>query len=480
MSKTKPSNIITKEFLASVPHKPGVYLMLDKGGVVLYVGKAKDLTKRLASYKRTKSDQNNKTAIMLSRVTRIKTMLTNTEKEALILEASLIKKHKPRYNVILRDDKNYPFIKVTVHEKWPRMNMTRRRSDDGARYFGPYSSSAAMWSTMKYLGSLFPLRRCRTKNLANRKRPCLNYQMTRCLGPCVDAIDRKGYWENVHNILLVLGGKGRSLVRDLQSKMKKASLELQFEDAAQYRDQITALKKTLERQVVVSSNNLDQDVFGMSTKGTAVAVSILFVRSGTVSGQQSFYLPEPVDSDAMILSESIRQFYGRGMPIPDEIILPCVPEGNHQLEEWLRNLKSGKVVIKTPKYGERAELVTMAKANAVQVHRDRDKKSQDWEKLAQSISGRLHLQFLPDRIECLDISNISGKQAVGTLVCFIKGGKESSQYRRYTIRTVSGPDDYRMMQEVLQRRFRNAQSNTADKIVLPELLFLDGGKGQLI
>ena len=472
MNSKSKTNIITKELLAAISNKPGVNLMMVRSGRVIYAGKARNLRKRLATYGQDREEPHTKTSVMLAKVSWIDTILTNTEKEALILEASLIKKHKPRYNIVLRDDKNYPFIKVTVQEEWPRVVMTRRRTKDGARYFGPYSSAGAMWETLKYLNAQFPLRRCKTKKLSLRKRPCLNYQMNRCPAPCVGKADQHAYRENVNNILMVLGGKGRALIRELEKRMQQAAEELEFEEAAQCRDQINSLKKTLERQVITSSHELDQDVFGMARAGTAVAIAVVFVRSGVVTGQQLFYFPEPLDSDPEILAESVRQFYSEDKPIPDEILLPVVFGDRQLISEWLTDLKTSKVAIKMPKVGVRAELMRMAQANARQVHQDREKQSRTWERLAHLSSSRLRLQFLPNRIECLDISNISGRQAVGAIVCYKNGEKEKSQYRRYTIRSVQGPDDYRMMKEVLERRFKGDRE-------MPDLLMLDGGKGQL-
>jgi excinuclease ABC subunit C len=472
MEKKGRSLIITRQLLATVPNKPGVYLMVEKTGRVLYVGKARDLRKRLATYGHEKGEPHNKTAVMLAKVDRIETILTNTEKEAFILEASLIKKHKPRYNIVLRDDKNYPLIKVTVAEEWPRVVMTRRRKKDGARYFGPYSSAGAMWETLRYLNCQFPLRRCKTKKLMSRKRPCLNYQMNRCLAPCAGMADRDTYRQNVEKILMVLGGKGRALIRELEKRMQQAADKLQFEEAAQCRDQVGSLKKTLEKQVITSSHELDQDVFGLAREGAAVAIAVLFVRHGVVTGQQLFYFPEPLDSDPEILAESIRQFYSEDRPIPDEILLPYDLDDRQLISEWLTDLKMGKLAIRIPKVGARAELMGMARANAIQVHRDREKRSQTWARLALSASTSLRLQFTPNRIECLDISNIGDRQAVGAIVCYVHGEKEKSQYRRYTIRTVPGPDDYRMMREVLKRRLKGDRQ-------MPDLLMLDGGRGQL-
>jgi excinuclease ABC subunit C len=480
MVADRTTHSIDRALLSLDPQQPGVYLMLDKTDRIIYVGKAVDLRKRLASYRRVDDTEQNKTRLMLSKVSRIDTILTSTEKEALILEASLIKKHKPKYNIILRDDKNYPMIKVTVNEEWPRVMMTRRRARDGARYFGPYASSAAMWDTLRYLQTMFPLRRCKSKKFFSRTRPCLNFQMKRCPAPCVGKADGATYKENVNRILLALGGKSRELLNELERKMQAAAAVHAFEEAAWYRDQIQSLKNTLEKQIITSSHHLDQDVFGLVRQGDAVAIVVLFVRNGVVIGQRPFYFAEPLENDATILAEAVRQFYGLDNPVPDEVLLSSPIDGKQLLLEWLQDQKTGRIVLKIPKQGDRTKLVRMALANARQLHREKEKKAESWQELALEACDKLHLQLLPNRIECVDISNISGRQAVGSMVCFINGVRETAQYRKYMIRSVCGPDDYQMMEEVLVRRFTQEQkAGAADNAVLPDLLMLDGGKGHL-
>ncbi|MCP4343003.1 MAG: excinuclease ABC subunit C, partial [Desulfobulbaceae bacterium] len=268
--------------LSSAPHAPGVYMMLDAKSSVVYVGKAKDLFKRLSSYAHFSGADYNKTAVMLEKVQKVDTIITNTEKEALILEASLIKKHKPKYNIILRDDKNYPYIKVTVHEEWPRVFMARRKNRDKARYFGPYSSSGAMWSTLRLISSLFPLRNCKGSKLKKRDRPCLNRQIGKCLAPCAGNANRDLYLEHVKKIIMLLEGRNRDLVGTLKDQMLTASKILDFEKAAAIRDQISALSRTLEKQVISASHSKDQDVFGFARKDAAVTIAILFIRNGLI------------------------------------------------------------------------------------------------------------------------------------------------------------------------------------------------------
>jgi len=464
-----------QDFLSSVAHSPGVYLMLDHKSAVLYVGKAKDLYKRLSSYARHNGSDYNKTTIMLKLVVSVDTIITRTEKEALILEASLIKKHKPKYNIILRDDKNYPYIKVTVDEEWPRVMMSRRRRKDKARYFGPYSSSADMWSTLKLISALFPLRKCKGSSLKARKRPCLNHQMGKCLAPCTGHADANQYRQNVENVIMVLEGRNKDLIKRLTDKMTVAAEELDFEQAAALRDQIKALTRTLEKQVVASQQQNDRDVFGFTRKGAAVAVAILFIRDGLISGSRNFFLEEPYGEDTRILAQVINLFYDQDSYLPKEILLPFAPEDLELIDEKLTDLRGAKIQISLPQRGDRLKLLSMAQANSDQVFATKEKKEKSWESLARTIQQKLQLQRSPERIECLDISNTSGKLAVGSLVCFEQGEPSKSKFRHYSIKTIDGPNDYGMMREVLQRRL----SRGLEEEDLPDLFVVDGGKGQL-
>jgi len=465
-----------KEFLPTVPLQPGVYLMKSRAGEVLYVGKARELRKRLSSYGRIDQGQHGKTAMLLSQVRLIETIVTNTEKDALILESALIKQHRPKYNVILRDDKSYPLLKVTVQEQWPRLVMTRRRVKDGARYFGPFSSPSAMWENNRYLNSLFPLRRCKEKVLKPKSRPCLNHQMGRCLAPCADKVSSEEYRELVNNVLLVLEGKNQELVKGLSRKMALAAEALRFEEAAQLRDRINSLNKTLEKQQVVATHTRDQDVLGFARQDASVAVALLFIRKGVISGQQGFFLADPVGTDAEVLTEVLSRFYGEeGRYLPQEILLPFAGTDDPLLAEWLSEQRGGSVTIACPQRGDRMRLLEMAATNAQQVLVARKTKQTSWQALAGAMQKALGLARLPERIECLDISNLGGKQAVGSLICFVAGEKAKDRYRHYAIHTVPGPDDYAMMGEVLGRRFARGLAEND----MPDLLLVDGGKGQL-
>ena len=468
----RPAGPLSAEFLATVSHGPGVYQMLGRTRV-LYVGKARDLRKRLSQYAHFSGPPHAKTAVMLSHVQRVETILTTTEKEALILEASLIKQHRPRYNVILRDDKNYPLIKVTTREEWPRVVVTRRRLRDGNRYFGPYASSTAMRSTLQMLYNQFPLRRCKT--VRERSRPCLNFQMGRCLAPCAGRVDAADYQRMVRDVLLILEGRTDQVVGELTAKMEQAAEALRFEQAAVYRDQIRALARTTEHQAIVADHHLDQDVFGIHRQDASVGIALLFVRGGMITGAQTFFLPEPLGEDDSLLSQTILQYYSTERQPPRELLLPFALEDAEPMGERLAELREGPVALLAPQRGKRMQLMQMAAANAAQIFSERAKKEQSWATLAAALQARLRLERQPEVIECVDISNLQGKLAVGSLVCFVHGEQAAGRYRHYRIRSQDTPDDYAMMGEVLARRLEKG----LERDDLPDLLLLDGGKGQL-
>lgn len=468
----RPAGPLSAEFLATVSHGPGVYQMLGRTRV-LYVGKARDLRKRLSQYAHFNGPAHAKTAVMLSHVQRVETILTTTEKEALILEASLIKQHRPRYNVILRDDKNYPLIKVTTREEWPRVVVTRRRLRDGNRYFGPYASSTAMRATLQMLYNQFPLRRCKT--VRERSRPCLNFQMGRCLAPCAGRVDAADYQRMVRDALLILEGRTDQVVGELTAKMEQAAEALRFEQAAVYRDQIRALARTTEHQAIVADHHLDQDVFGIHRQDASVGIALLFVRGGMITGAQTFFLPEPLGEDDSLLCQTILQYYSAERQPPRELLLPFALEDAEPIGERLAELREGPVALLAPQRGKRMQLMQMAAANAAQIFSERAKKEQSWATLAAALQARLRLERQPEVIECVDISNLQGKQAVGSLVSFVHGDKAAGRYRHYRIRSQDTPDDYAMMGEVLDRRLEKG----LERDDLPDLLLLDGGKGQL-
>jgi len=439
------------------------------------VGKAKNLRKRLASYQRVSSAVSPKTVLLLSRVKTIDTILTHTEKEAFILEASMIKKHRPRFNIELKDDKSYPRIKVTLGEEWPRVYVTRRRAKDGSKYFGPYSSAGAMRNTLNLINRLFPLRRCKGRTIKKRQRPCLNYQMGRCLGPCSGLVDKKQYRKMVDAVLMILEGRNIQIRAQLETEMRKASAGLEYEKAVMFRDQLQALDKTLEKQVVVNNLGKDQDVFGYVRIGAGVGTAVVNVRQGVVLGQQVFFILDPIGDDSEVLGEVLRQFYSREESIPEELLLPFRIQDHLLLTEWLTEKRGRKLQIRIPRRGNDLKLLRLAEVNARQVHIDQENRERSWREMAKNLQAKLHLKQLPERIECLDISNIGGKQPVGSLVCFIRGEKVQREYRHYSIKGSHEPDDYRMMGEVLERRFATGEKTA----IFPNLLVIDGGKGHL-
>jgi excinuclease ABC subunit C len=472
---TPGTGVLTADFLRSVSIHPGVYLMKNRQGQILYVGKAKNLRKRVSSYQRVNPEVSPKTVLLLSRVAAIETIMTHTEKEAFILEASLIKKHRPRFNIELKDDKSYPRLKVTLGEEWPRVYITRRRTKDGSRYFGPYSSAGAMRNTLSIINRLFPLRRCKGRYIKKRTRPCLNYQMGRCLAPCSGKVGKAEYREMVANVLMILEGRNRQLRTQLATEMQRASEALEFEKAALVRDQLHALVTTLEKQVVVSNLDRDQDVFGYVRQGAGVGIAVINVRQGMVCGQQVFFLLDPIGDDSEVLGEVVRQYYASEQSVPDELLLPFQVADHISLVEWLGDIRGKGVQLRVPKRGAGLKLLHMAAANAKQVLIDTENRERSWQGLARNLQNTLHLRAFPARVECLDISNIGGKQPVGSLVCFLEGEKAPKEYRHYSISGAHEPDDYRMMTEVLTRRFSRDDTD----VIFPDLLVIDGGKGHL-
>ncbi len=464
--------VLTAAFLADVPRASGVYLMRDASGVVLYVGKARDLRRRLAAYARPPERLPAKTAHLVARLASVETLVTNTEKEALLLEGSLIKKFRPRYNIVLRDDKNYPYIKVTVQEKWPRLVVCRRRSNDGARYFGPYTSASAMRQTLDLLARQFPLRRCRGAVLRARKRPCLDFQIGRCLAPCAGLIDRTAYQANVEGVLRILEGRHGEIVARLEAEMQAAAEALEFERAAALRDRLAAIRRTLEQQVVISGRRRDVDVVALVRRDSGAAAAFLFVRGGVLEGKRVFVLDDPVGEEEDILAETLSRFYAGDRFVPPEILLSHPVEDASMFTAWLADKAGRQVRLLAPQRGAGQRLIAMAAKNAAAALEEEGERLAAWRRLRHRLAALLELKTEPERIECLDISNLGGRQAVGALVCFESGEPARRNYRHYRIRSKETPDDYAMMAEVLMRRLAAGKEP-------PDLLLVDGGRGQL-
>jgi len=468
---------ITPEKLGNLPSRPGVYLMRDDRGKVIYVGKAKDLRARVRAYFNN-PDERSQIQFLVRRVANVETLVTSSDKEALILENNLIKQYKPRYNIRLKDDKSYLSIKVTTQHAWPRIFTTRKIVKDGNRYFGPFSSAVAARETLDIVEKHFLLRNCTEHNFKNRSRPCLQYQIKRCLAPCVLPVSQPDYRERVRQAILFIEGKQNELLSELRQRMAEKSEALEFEAAAKVRDQIQAVEKTLEKQRMVAHWGNDQDVFGLYREGGFIEVQVLFVRQGKLTGSQSYSLEDLEFPDEEVKGALLTQFYQGHRFIPDEILLPVELEDGEVREEYLRESKGKRVSIFSPQRGDKRELVEMARENARQSFSERHDQEKAREKMLQELQSKLRLKNYPQRIECFDISMLHGAHAVGSMVTFVNGESDKSRYRHYRIRSIdasSGGDDFGMMLEVLKRRFTRGQAEGD----LPDLVVVDGGRGQL-
>ena len=469
---------IREELLAQVallPDKPGVYLMRDQVGKIIYVGKAINLKNRVRSYFQLRG-QSPKTEALVARIQTFETIVTASEMEALILECNLIKKHRPRYNISLRDDKTYPFIKVTWNEEYPRVYATRRVEKDGAKYYGPYASAGAMHETLALLKRLFPLRSCRSMDA---RRPCLEFHINRCLAPCAGLVEVATYREMVQTVCLFLEGRSTDVEKDLKRRMLLASEEMKFELAARLRDQLAAVRQVTEKQNIVTGAG-DQDVLGLARLGSQTCVQVFFVRSGKMVGRDRFMLSGggEAESEGEILAAFVKQYYNESSFVPREILTPVLLPETELLSAWLSERKAGAVHLLTPQRGTKRELVQLAGENAVEALRQRSERDAALEgkrsAALQELAEKLGLDTLPRRIECFDISHIQGAETVASMVVLTDGEPDKSEYRRFKLKTVEGsPDDFASMQEVTLRRYREA------KEPLPDLIVIDGGKGQL-
>ncbi|SPD75232.1 UvrABC system protein C [uncultured Desulfobacterium sp.] len=452
-----------------LPDSPGVYCFRDSADKVIYVGKAKDLKKRVLSYFRPDEYLADKTILMMKRANSLDFIITSTEQEAFILESSLIKRHLPRYNVILRDDKQYPCLKLDINEPYPRLRIVRRIKKDGAVYFGPFPSAGALRSTHNIIDRVFKLRKCLDQGLPRRTRPCLNFQMGRCLGPCTNDVPVEKYQEIVRQVRLFLDGRNTELISQLNSEMKEASESLDFERAAGIRDQIRDIEKTVERQHVVSSKLEDKDVIGLSQRSDQYQVAGLFVRKGYVVGSRNYYLRNQGGSPSEVMESFLKQYYSNGPLIPGQILISEPIEDLDAISNWLCGLAGKKVVIHRPHRGEGLRLLQMAIANAERLLAGRMESGD--ETLLSQVQQWLKLSRPPRSIEGLDISNIHGDEAVGAVVSFVDGLPYRQGYRNYRIRAIEGIDDYGMMTELVQRRMGKGEP--------PDLFLVDGGRGHL-
>lgn len=469
-----------QEHLKTLPHSPGVYLMKDADGKIIYVGKSKNLKNRVRQYFQSSNIKYGKTKHLVKRIRAFEYIMTDTESEALILENTLIKKHKPKYNILLKDDKTYPYIKVTVGERFPRVLKVRKIINDGSKYFGPYTNIAAVNDTIELINDNFKIRTCKIdieRAIEKKARPCLNFFIGRCMGPCSGDVDESVYKEMIAEVMTFLSGREETLVKLLKKKMYELSAEFNFEEAAVYRDKIMAVEKVIEKQKTDNALiGINQDVVALANDDQSACVQVFFIRNGKIVGREHFILDETEgEQKNEILSSFIKQFYLQQEYIPKEIIIEEDFDDKEVVEGILSDKATRKVSLTVPIKGDKKKLVEMVRKNAEEyLLKFADINRKKFEKTLgplQELQRILDLEYSPKRIESFDISNIQGVDSIGTMVVYTNGVKDRKEYRRYKIKTVEGTDDYSSMREVLERRFKHGS--------LPDLILLDGGKGQV-
>lgn len=456
------------------PTAPGIYLMRDAAGQVLYVGKAKNLRKRLRSYLKAEGDGRPQLRFLLERAATVETLVTDTEKEALLLENTLIKEHRPRYNLDLRDDKTFISLRLDLREAFPAFEIVRRVRADGARYFGPFTSATAVRDTLKEIHRVFALRRYPMARCRRRSRPCLFHQVGQCSAPCHGLIGQADYQLLVNGAIALLEGRGAEVIDLLRARMVGEAAALRFEAAGRLRDQIRAIEQTIERQKVVRHTTIDQDVIGLHRAGGEVEIAVLYIRQGRLAGRRS-YNHDWQTADDRLLEEFLLRYYDRDVPIPDEVLLPLPVEGAAALTDWLSERRGRRVRLLAPRRGDRLELLALAARNAQESWQERGSRRAARDELLAELRHRLQLGRLPRRIECFDISTLRGGATVGSMAVVVDGEPATAEYRHFHLRTVADGDDYAALREVLARRLRRGLAEQ----VLPDLILVDGGRGQL-
>lgn len=470
------NSMTLEEKLQNLPDAPGVYLMKDEKEQVIYIGKALSLKNRVRSYFQ-KGSKGEKTEIMVRQIRDLETIVTHTELEALALESNLIKKHKPRYNIILRDDKNYPYLRFDVRSQYPRLEVVRRLKKDAAQYYGPYVPAGGMWESLALIRRTFPIAPCKMEFKEDKPaRPCIQFQIGRCLAPCTGEADKGQYQDMVSQVRLFLEGKNRDLIEMLKQRMEEASEKMEYERAAELRDRITKIEGAFEKQKIISSGFENQDVFGVAYEAGRADIQSLFVRNGLLLGRKDFYLDDVKGmGQEEVLNDFLRQFYSKEMIVPPEVLLPFAVEDQAPLEQWLSEKRNARVEVFVPQRGRKRELVQMASDNAAQSLREQMLSGRSKEKILARLQEELGLRNLPRRIEAFDISNIQGTESVASMVSFENNLPDKRNYKRFRIRTVEGANDFASMAEVVRRRYSRAKEEGN----LPDLILIDGGKGQL-
>ncbi len=460
--------------LKMYPQSPGVYLMFGSDDKVLYVGKAKQLRSRLRSYFSTGGDGRLQIPLLMEKVARIEVIVTDTEKEALLLENTLIKKYRPHYNIELRDDKTYVSVRIDLHDPFPMMQVVRQVKNDGAHYFGPYSSASAIRETLKEIYRIFPLRHSSIERCRKRGRPCLFHQIGQCSAPCHGKISQADYRKLVNGVIQLLEGRESEVILRLQQRMAQAAEQMRFEEAGRLRDQILAIEKSVEKQKVMDYGGGNLDVIGLHQDGGEVEVALLFIRQGRLIGRRSYVVEWKLDLPEL-LSSFLQEYYSRQVILPDQLLLPFHLEDADLLGEWLSEKRGKKIRLTAPQRGEKKRLCLLAQRNAGESYRQRGQRQQAREELLEELRLKFHLPGLPTRIECYDISNVQGDYSVGSMAVLLNGEAVPAEYRRYKIKTVKGADDYASLHEVLTRRL----SRGIVEKNLPDMILIDGGKGQL-
>lgn len=469
-----------QEQLKKLPAEPGVYLMKNENDKIIYVGKAISLKNRVRQYFQSSKNHTSKVKSMVKNIAKFEYIITDSELEALILECNLIKQYRPKYNVLLRDDKTYPYIKVTVNEDYPRVLKVRKVLKDKAKYFGPYTNITAVNDTLEIIRNTYPIRTCNIdieKAIANKVRPCLNKHIKKCIGPCTGEVSKEEYNKMIEEVILFLSGKEERLIKILKEKMNKCAMDFNFEDAAIYRDKIRSLEDMVQKQKIDSgTSDLNQDIIAMARAHDEACVQVFFIRNGKIVGREHFILEGVMDSSRKsILSSFVKQFYISQDYIPKEIIIEDEIEDSFVLEEWLTDKKGQKVNIKVPQKGDKKNLIEMVRKNAIEyLEKFSNLNKLKYQKsigALEELKNILGLKDTPKRIESFDISNIQGVDSIGSMVVFTDGKKDKKEYRRYKIKTVEGPNDYDSMAEIVERRMKYEN--------FPDLILLDGGKGQV-
>ncbi len=480
------SSLITEQ-LKQLPNRPGVYFMKDAGGNTLYVGKAANLRHRVRSYFSAGQKLSPKLRRMVARMTELDFLITDSEQEALILELNLIKKYHPHYNVRLKDDKTFPYLKISTYEDWPRVYVTRRREQDGGRYFGPFASAKSVRQTLKILKGIFPFRFCSKRITGNDSRPCLDYHVGNCLAPCIGAVSPEEYSELIREVIFFLEGKQEKVIQELELKMNSAAEALDYEKAALFRDQVQAIHKVIEGQKIAARVMGEQDVIAFTQDGDQAYVQVFFIRNHKLIGRESFVLQGTRHEEpSQIMTSFVKQFYDSSTYVPPALLLQYPLEEMAVIKGWLRDKRGARVDIQVPQRGNKKQLVNLVIENTRQGLEQLKIKqlvtSKSLDAALAEIRKELRLNKLPLYIEAYDISNIQGTAAVGSMVVFEKGKPKPAHYKRFRIKTVTGADDYAMLREVLKRRFHRLKkddSTAGTWANMPDLLLIDGGKGQL-